>query len=91
MNANMPHHTVSTDDWRKSKQERSFKIPPRANLLAAASHIRATFDAKKFTWSFLGGLEILCLGYRREQPDLHVVYDSRDFERMRKKLEGDRR
>ena len=28
---------------------------------------------------------------RREQPDLHIVYDSRDFERMRKKLEGDRR
>ena len=82
---------MGVDDRRTSKQEKSFKVPPRPNLLAAASHIRALFDAKKFTWSFLGGLEILCLGYRREQPDLHIVYDSRDFERMRKKLEGDRR
>jgi hypothetical protein len=91
MNTNKPHHAVGVDDRRKSKQEQSFRIPPRANLLAAASHIRALFDAKKFTWSFLGGLEILCLGYRREQPDLHIVYDSKDFERIRKKLEGDRR
>jgi hypothetical protein len=91
MNITKPHNLVGADERRETKQERGYKIPPRANLLAAANHIRTFFDAKKFAWSFFGGLEILCLGYRREQPDLHVVYDSRDFERIRKKLESDHR
>ncbi|KAF2129459.1 hypothetical protein P153DRAFT_366852 [Dothidotthia symphoricarpi CBS 119687] len=72
-------------------QGKNAMIPPRANFLAATNHIRNLFDKNKFTWGVMCGMEMLCLGYRREMPDLHIVYDSRDFLRMKAKLMADRR
>lgn len=39
----------------------------------------------------MGGLEMLCLGYRREMPDVHIAYDDKDFNRVKAKLEADQR
>jgi len=39
----------------------------------------------------MGGLEMLCLGYRRESPDLQIAYDDKDFHKMKSKLESDQR
>ncbi|KAI8942402.1 hypothetical protein NX059_000476 [Plenodomus lindquistii] len=67
------------------------RIPPQANFLAAVNHIRDLFEHKKFLYGMAGGFEMLCLGYRREMPDLHMVYDDKDYVRIKKKLEADRR
>ena len=79
------------DDFNNYKRKQGKCVPPRTNVLAAASYIQALFDAKKFTCGFMGGLAMLCLGYRREMPDLHVAYDDKDFERLKAKLESDQR
>lgn len=39
----------------------------------------------------MGGLEMLCLGYRRGMPDLQIAYDDKDFHRIKAKLESDQR
>jgi hypothetical protein len=39
----------------------------------------------------MGGLEMLCLGYRREMPDLQIAYDDKDFHKIKSKLEHDQR
>lgn len=79
------------DDFNQYKKSQGKCLPPRINVLAAANHIQALFDAKKSTYGFAGGLPMLCLGYKREVPDLHIVYDTRVFEGLKAKLESDRR
>ena len=66
-------------------------MPPQANIVAAACRIRQLFESKKFVYSIMGGLQMFCLGNEREASDLHVAYDDKDFSRIRKKLEADRR
>jgi|SRR5690242_1630036 len=83
------HYNV--DDFNNYKRAQGKCIPPRTNVLAAASHIQTLFDAKKFTYGFMGGLPMLSMGYKREMPDLHIAYDEKDFERLQVKLGSDRR
>jgi hypothetical protein len=75
----------------KRQQEMGLRIPPRENFFAAANHIRHLFEGKKIGHGFMGGLEMLCLGHRREMTDLQIAYDDRDFHRIKSKLEGDQR
>lgn len=81
----------SVEDFNDHRRKRGVSLPPRANVLAAAHHVQALFDAKKLTWGFMGGLAMLCLGYKREMPDLHIAYDDKDFERLKSKLESNQR
>jgi hypothetical protein len=81
----------NVDDFNDYKRKQGKCLPPRANVLAAACHIQELFDAKKFTYGFMSGLPMLCLGYKREMPALHIAYDDKDFERLKSKLESDRR
>lgn len=81
----------NVDDFYNYKRTQGKCLPPRINVLAAACHIQELFDAKKLTYGFMGGLPMLCLGYKREMPDIHIAYDDRDFERLKSKLENDRR
>ena len=76
--------------WKR-KQGSAYKIPPRANFLAAVTHIRHLLDGKKIHWAAMGGLAMLCLGSRREMVDVHIVYDDREYSRLKLKLEGDSR
>ncbi|KAF1841220.1 uncharacterized protein K460DRAFT_371231 [Cucurbitaria berberidis CBS 394.84] len=76
---------------QKIQQGNDVKIPPRENVLAAADHIRNLFEKKKFAYGVMGGLEMLCLGYRRDISDLHIAYDDRDFNRIKAKLGADKR
>ncbi|KAF2645955.1 hypothetical protein P280DRAFT_503972 [Massarina eburnea CBS 473.64] len=76
--------------WKR-KQGSAYKSPPRANLLAATNHIRNVLEGKKINWAVVGSLAMLCLGSRRSMPDIHVVYDDREFSRIKLKLESDRR
>jgi len=66
-------------------------VPPLANLLAAANHVRTLFESKKFSYAICGGLGTLCLGYRCDVLDIHIVYEDKDYFRIKKKLEADRR
>lgn len=79
------------DDFNDYKRKQAKCLPPRTNVLAAACHIQKLFDAKNFMYGFMGGLSMLCLGYKREMPDLHIAYDDKDFERLKSKLGNDRR
>jgi hypothetical protein len=76
--------------WKRS-QGKNNKVAPRQNLLAAASWLRKFFDARKTNWAATGSLAMLCLGARREIPDIHIVYDDKDFQRIRMKLQTDPR
>lgn len=87
----MGYYNVEAFARQKKQQEQEIVVPPRPNFLAAAKHLRTLFDSKKFTYAFMGGLEMLCLGHRREMPDLQIAYDDRDFNRMKAKLEADPR
>jgi hypothetical protein len=78
------------NNWKR-KQGSAYKIPPRPNFLAAALHIGNLLDGKKINWAAMGGLAMLCLGSRRAMPDIHLVYDDREFTRIKIKLEADRR
>ncbi|KAF3052605.1 hypothetical protein E8E11_010267 [Didymella keratinophila] len=78
-------------DFNEYKRKHGRCLPPRANILTAACHVQEFFDAKKITYGFTGGLPMLCLGYKREMPDLHIAYDAKDFERLKSKLENNRR
>lgn len=81
----------NVDDFIKYKRTQIKCIPPRSNILAAATHMQTVLDAKKLTYGFMGGLPMLCLGHMREISDLHITYDGRDFERLQAKLGADRR
>ncbi|KAL1593284.1 hypothetical protein SLS60_010892 [Paraconiothyrium brasiliense] len=76
--------------WKRS-QGKNNKVAPRPNLLAAASWLRRFFDARKTNWAAMGSLAMLCLGARREIPDIHIVYDDKDFQRIKMKLQTDPR
>jgi hypothetical protein len=81
----------NVDDFNKYRKTQGKCSPPFANVLAAAQHIQTLFNAKKFTWGFMGKWAMLCLGYKREIHDLHIAYDVKDFERLKSKLEADPR
>lgn len=66
-------------------------MPHQANILAAASYVRHTFENKKFAYSILGGFQMFCLGNGREVSDLHFAYEDKDFNRIKKKIDSDRR
>lgn len=79
------------DYQKKLHHAKGVMAPPKVNILAAAYHIRCLFEGKNFAYGIFGGLAMLCLGYQREQPDLHIAYDDKDFFRLKAKLEADRR
>lgn len=87
----MGYYNVEDYVRQKKQHAKEISVPPRANLLAAANHLRGIFETKKLAYGFMGSLEMLCLGYRREMPDLQIAYDDRDFQRIRVKLEADQR
>ncbi|PSN62320.1 hypothetical protein BS50DRAFT_502737 [Corynespora cassiicola Philippines] len=76
---------------QKREPERDSRIPPRANFLAAANYMKNLFDGKKFNWAAMGGLALLCLGARRDMFEIQIVYEDRDFNRIKPKLEADQR
>ncbi|CAI6342117.1 unnamed protein product [Periconia digitata] len=84
------YDTADFSNWKR-KQGSLYRIPPRSNFLAAINHIRLLLDGKKINWAAMGGLAMLCLGSRREMPDIHIVYDDREYSRLKAKLEGDAR
>ena len=81
----------NVDEYNRHKRQQGFRVPPEANFLAAASHMRDIFEAKKLAYGFMGGFAMLCLGNRRAMPDLHIAYDDRDFAKIKSKLEADQR
>jgi hypothetical protein len=83
----------NVEEYMKHKrtQEIRLRIPPRNNFFAAANYIRNLFENKKIGYGFMGGLAMLCLGHRRDMPDLQIAYDDKDFHRIKFKLDGDRR
>ncbi|KAF1944404.1 hypothetical protein EJ02DRAFT_442678 [Clathrospora elynae] len=85
------YYNVEEFNKQKRWQGKEVKIPPRANVLAAANHVRQLFENKKFTYGFMGDLEMLCLGHRSEIADVHIAYDDKDFNRIKAKLEADHR
>jgi hypothetical protein len=89
--ANMGYHDLAGHERQKPRQNNETPIPPQANILAAASHIRRLFESKKFTYAVMGELAMLCLGHRCQIRDILIAYDDKDYNRMKKKLEGDRR
>lgn len=87
----MGYYNVEDYVRQKKQHAKEISVPPQANLLAAANHLRSIFEAKKLAYGFMGGLEMLCLGYRRGMPDLQIAYDDKDFHRIKAKLESDQR
>jgi hypothetical protein len=49
------------------------------------------FENKKFTYAIMGELAMLCLGHGCEMRDVFIAYDDKDYNRIKKKLESDRR
>lgn len=86
-----PAKYYNVEDFNDYKRKQGKCLPPQVNVLAAACHMQALFDAKRFTWGFMGGLAMLCLGYKREMPDLHIAYDDKDFNRIKAELSYDPR
>lgn len=91
MGEDWKYYNVEDYNTWKRKQGKDFRSPPRANYIAAANHIKDVLDAKKLSWAAMCGLAMLCLGSRRDMPDIHIVYDDRDFQRIKTKLEADKR
>jgi hypothetical protein len=91
MASKMGYYNIEDFTKQKRQQEKDIKIPPKENFLAAVDHIRKLFEGKKFTYGIMGGFEMLCLGYRREMPDLQIAYDDKDFHKIKSKLEHDQR
>jgi hypothetical protein len=87
----MGYHDVTGHGKQRTSQGNEMQIPPQANVLAAASHVRRLFESKKFTYAIMGELAMLCLGYKCEIRDVFIAYDDKDYNRIRKKLEADRR
>lgn len=78
------------NSWKR-KQGSVYRIPPRANFIAAANFMRNFFEDKKMNWAAMLGLAMACLGSRRDMPDIHIVYDDRDFPRIKSKLDSNQR
>jgi hypothetical protein len=91
MATKMRSHNVQQFNNQPRAQGRVSQVPPQVNVVAAASHIRQLFESKKITYGIMGGLEMLCLGHQREIPDVHIVYDDKEFNRIKSKLEKDSR
>jgi hypothetical protein len=91
MAANSKYFDVDELNKQKRKLGSAYRIPPRANFVAAANFIRYFFDDKKMNWATMLGLAMACLGSRREMPDIHIVYDNRDYQRIKRKLESNQR
>ncbi|KAF1948886.1 hypothetical protein CC80DRAFT_528745 [Byssothecium circinans] len=91
MGENWKHFDAADFTSWKKKQGSAYKSPPRANFLVAANHIRNVLEGKKINWAVMGGLAMMCLGSSRDMPDIHIVYDDREFSRIKMKLESDRR
>jgi hypothetical protein len=91
MTANMGYHNVEPVNKQQRGQGRVSRIPPQTNVVAAASYIRQLFERKNFSYGIMGGLEMICLGHRREIPDVQIAYDDKDFSRIKAKLEKDHR
>ncbi|CAE7199771.1 hypothetical protein P3342_010313 [Pyrenophora teres f. teres] len=87
----MAYHNVVEPVKHKSQQQQETKMLPLANTIAAATRIRQLFESKKLSYGILGGLEMLCLGHQRELPGLHIAYEDKDLDRIRTKLQADRR
>ncbi|KAF2690466.1 hypothetical protein K458DRAFT_105955 [Lentithecium fluviatile CBS 122367] len=91
MATNSKYYDVEEFNNWKRKQGSAYRTPPRANFVAAANYMRNFLEGKKFNWAAMLGLAMACLGSRREMSDLHIVYDDRDFHRIKVKLEADQR
>jgi hypothetical protein len=91
MASKMGYYSVEDFTKQKRQREKEATVPPKANFLAAANHIRDAFEGKKLSYGVMGGFEMLCLGYQRDMHDLHIAYDDRDFHRIKAKLEADQR
>ncbi|KAH9874384.1 hypothetical protein IAQ61_003573 [Plenodomus lingam] len=90
--ADRTKYRIATDlPNEKTNHGYDSSIPPLVNFLAATNHIRNLFENKKILYGMTGGFETLCLGYRREMLDLHIAYDDKDFFRIKKKLQADKR
>lgn len=87
----MAYHNVEEPNKRRRQQEYEPRILPLANTIAAATRIRQLFESKKLSYGILGGLEMLCLGHQREISGLHIAYEDKDSDRIRAKLQADRR
>jgi hypothetical protein len=87
----MGYHDTVGHGRQETRQNQKMQTPPQANILAAASHVRRLFESKKFTYAVMGELAMLCLGHRCEMRDVLIAYDAKDYNRIKKKLEADRR
>ncbi|KAG9194485.1 hypothetical protein G6011_04520 [Alternaria panax] len=87
----MEYHDVAGNEKQQARQGNEMKSPPQANVLAAASHVRRLFENKKFTYAIMGELAMLCLGHRCKVHSVFIAYDDKDYNRIKKKLEADRR
>ncbi|KAL1798534.1 hypothetical protein ACET3X_002571 [Alternaria dauci] len=87
----MVSHNVAGHGKQQTKQRNEIPIPPQTNVLAAASYVRRLFENKKFTYAIMGELAMLCLGHECDIRDVFIAYDDKDYNRIKKKLEADRR
>jgi hypothetical protein len=87
----MGSQNIEQSNGQQRAQGRVSQVPPQVNVIAAASYVRQVFEHKRFTYGIMGGIEMLCLGHRREIPDVHIAYDDKDFNRMKAKLGKDHR
>jgi len=87
----MAYHNVEEPNKYKRQSQQEPKILPLANTIAAATRIRQIFESKKLSYGILGGLEMLCLGHQREISSLHIAYEDKDLDRLKAKLQADRR
>lgn len=87
----MVYHSATKHTGEIVEHRTTSLVPPQPNFFAAANHVRNLFESKKISYSITGGLEMLCLGYRRDMRDIHIVYDDKDYFRLKKKLEADKR
>lgn len=87
----MGYQHVAGHGRQQTRQGNEMQLPPQANVLAAASHVRRLFENKKITYAIMGELAMLCLGHRCELRDVFIAYDDKDYNRIKKKLEADRR
>jgi hypothetical protein len=72
------HHTIEKSVPKNPQQWKENKMPPFMNVVAAASHLRQVFESKKLTYSIMGGFQMF-------------AYDGKDYARIKKKIEADRR
>ncbi|RMZ72415.1 hypothetical protein GMOD_00007394 [Pyrenophora seminiperda CCB06] len=87
----MAYHNTEEPNKHNRQQQHEAKVLPLANTIAAATRIRQVFESKKLSYGILGGLEMLCLGHQREISGLHIAYEAKDLDRIKAKLQADRR